>query len=204
MPLYSVTHCMCLQAWYDQKYMRSQHCLFKNTGLFQRNVWENVTVSLGQRQTNNDGSMLLWNLSAPCRLEGEVWPCQKEVSCKEKKGFRQQLGNGTWKQNSKGLWEITGAFEGIDLQPSPCVMVKVKGMGRELGPFCFTNTDRWRWSLLVVGVMLLVCLTVLIIYLLRDFIKKWVWSCHHGGFVKIGRKCHVVLLSPPDVDDSVS
>ncbi|XP_018536982.1 interleukin-17 receptor C [Lates calcarifer] len=204
MPLYSVTHCMCLQTWYDQEYRRSQHCLFKNKGLFQRNVWENVTVSLGQRQTNNDGTMLLWNLSAPCRLESEVWPCQKEVSCREKKGFRQQLGNGTWKQNSKGLWEITGTFEGIDLQPSPCVMVKVEGMGRELGPFCFTNTDRWRWSLLVVGVMMLVCLTVLIIYLLRDFIKKWVWSCHHGGFVKIGRKGRVVLLSPPDVDDSVS
>lgn len=32
--------------------------------------------------------------------------------------------------------------------------------------------DRWHWSLLVVGVMLLVCLTVLLFYLLHGFVKS--------------------------------
>ncbi|XP_019957063.2 uncharacterized protein il17rc [Paralichthys olivaceus] len=203
-PLHSVTHCMCLQTWYDQNLMRSQRCPFTNMDFSQRNVWQNVSVSVGQGQTNQHGTLLLWNLSAPCRLEGEVWPCRKEDSCREMRGLRQQLANKPWRQNSKGLWEKTGSFEDIDLQLFPCVMVKVKGMGHELGPFCFKDTDRWRWSLLVVFVMLLVCLSMLVFYILHGFVKKWVWSWHHGGFVKIGREGHVLLLSPPDVDDGVS
>lgn len=205
-PLYCVTPCMCFQVWDedDQRPRRSLSCPFINTDFLQRNMWQNVSVSVNQGQMNNYLSMLWWNISAPCRLEGEVWPCYKENSCKEVKGFRQQLTNGMWRQNSKGQWEKKGVFEDINLQLSPCVMVKVKGMGHELGPFCFNNTDRWRWSLLVVGVMLLVGLTVLLFCLLRDSVKKWVWSWHHGRFVEIGRRRHVVLLSPPDVDDGVS
>ncbi|XP_035518058.1 interleukin-17 receptor C [Morone saxatilis] len=208
-PLYSVTHCMCFQVW-DEKnegLRRTESCPFINRPSedIQRNLWQNVSVSVGQGQTNDYLSMLWWNLSAPCRLEGEVWPCHKESHCREIKDFKQQLTNETWIQNRKGMWEKNGVFEDINLQLSPCVMVKVKGMAHDLGPFCFNNTDRWRWSLLVVGVMLLICLTVLIFYLFHDFVKKWVWSWHHGGFVKIGRKqLHVVLLSPPDVDDGVS
>ncbi|XP_027135564.1 uncharacterized protein il17rc [Larimichthys crocea] len=205
-PLYSVTPCMCFQAWEedDQRLRRSQSCPFINTNFLQKNVWQNVSVSVRQGQMIDGLSMLWWNLSAPCRLEGEVWPCHKVSSCKEMKGFRQQLTNGTWTQNRKGHWVKMGVFEDIDLQHSPCVMVNVKGMGYELGPFCYKNTDRWHWSVLVVGVMVLVCLTVLLFYLLHDFVKKWVWSWHHGRFVEIGRKSHVVLLSPPDVDDGVS
>ncbi|XP_042349936.1 interleukin-17 receptor C [Plectropomus leopardus] len=205
-PLNSVTPCMCLQVWDEdgQRSRRTLSCPFVNTSFLKNNVWQNVSVSLSRGQMHNRQSMLSWNLSAPCRLEGEVWPCVKENSCREMKGFRQQLGSGTWTQNNKGLWEITGVFENIDLQLSPCVMVKVQGMGDDRDPVCFTNSDRHRWSLLVVGVILLLCLTVLIVYLLCDFVKKWVWSCRHGGLVKIGRKGHVVLLSPPDVDDVVS
>ncbi|KAK9528982.1 hypothetical protein VZT92_013105 [Zoarces viviparus] len=203
-PLYSVTPCMCLQVWNEGEERRSRSCPFINTGFLQKNVWHNVSVSVIEGQMGNDHTMLWWNMSAPCRLEGEVWPCHKENTCREMKGLRQQLANGTWIQNSKGQWETRGLFEEIKLQYSPCVMVKVTGMGDELGPFCVKNTGRWRWSLLVVGVMLLLCSTVLAFYLLHDFVKKWVWSCRHGGFVKIGRKGHVVLLSPPDVDDRVS
>ncbi|TDH14047.1 hypothetical protein EPR50_G00039090 [Perca flavescens] len=213
-PLHSVTPCMCLQVWDedDQRSMRTQSCPFiNNTDSLQRSVWQNVSVFVSQGQMNNYHTMLSWNLSAPCRLGGEVWPCQKENSscCREMKGFRQQLENGTWRQNSKGHWETIRVFEDIHVQLSTCVMVEVKGMGHELGPFCLKNSlladDRSRWILLFVGVMLLVCLAVLMFYLLHDFVKKWAWSWHHGGFVKIGRKGHmVVLLSPPDVDDGVS
>ncbi|XP_034389790.1 uncharacterized protein il17rc [Cyclopterus lumpus] len=203
-PLYSVTTCMCLQVWNEVQLRRSLSCPFINTDFLQKNVWQNVSVSVRQGQMSNYRPMLWWNLSAPCRLEGEVWPCLRETTCREIKGFRQQLANSTWRQNSKGQWEKTGVFEEIKLQLSPCVMVKVKGMGDELGPFCLKNSGRRRWILLVVGIMLLVCLTVLVCYLLHDFVKKWVWSWGHGGLVKIGRRGHVVLLSPPDMDDRVS
>ncbi|XP_062420052.1 uncharacterized protein il17rc isoform X2 [Pungitius pungitius] len=185
-PLDSVTPCTCLQVWKEDKLRRSQSCPFVHTDVLQRNVRDNVSVSmsLGQAKYLNH-SMLWWNLTAPCRLEGEVWLCNNEHTCRQMEGFKQQLANNTWKQNSKGQW------------------VKLKGMGA-LPLFCLENTDRWRWSLLVVGLMLLVCVTVLAFYFLHDAVKEWVWSCRHGGFVKISSEGHVVLLSPPDVDHSVS
>ncbi|XP_047438385.1 uncharacterized protein LOC125006421 [Mugil cephalus] len=205
-PLYSVTPCTCLQVWHEDggRSTRSQHCPFKNTSLLQNNIWKNVSVSVRQDLMNNDGTKLSWNLTAPCRLEGEVWLWDDEISCKDKLTCRQQLENGPWKQNRRGLWRKKGVFENITPKLSPCVMVQVKGMEHKLGPFCVDGPGRWRWSLLVVGVMLVVCLTVIIFYFLRDFVKKWAWSWHHGGFVKVGRKGHVVLLSPPDADALVS
>lgn len=71
---------------------------------FQGNVWQNVSMSVDPDLMNNHRSMLRWNLSAPCRLEGEVWPCHEQGSCREVHGFRQQLTNSTWRQNSKGHW----------------------------------------------------------------------------------------------------
>lgn len=70
----------------------------------QKNVWRNVSVSLVQRRMITLGNMLVWKLSAPCRLEGEVWPCHKtaglgENSCKELEGFRKQLDDTSWQQN---------------------------------------------------------------------------------------------------------
>ncbi|KAF7660772.1 hypothetical protein LDENG_00276020 [Lucifuga dentata] len=209
-PLYSVTTCTCFQVWWDKgdhRSRRSVSCPFINhTDVFQMNVWKNLTVSVVHGQMSDHGEMLLWNLSAPCRLEAEVWPCHRtagEKGCKEIKGFRQQVVNRNWRRNSKGHWEKFGVFEDINLQLSPCVMVKVKRMEHELEPFCFKDTGRWRWSLLVVAMVLLVCLTALISCLLHDTVKRWVWSWHHGGFVKSG-KGHVVLLSPPEVDGVVS
>ncbi|XP_028262445.1 uncharacterized protein LOC114436404 isoform X2 [Parambassis ranga] len=201
-PLRSVTPCMCLQVWEEDGQMskRSLLCPFNKTDylhVLQKNIWHNVLVSVSRGRMRDFGTILSWNLSAPCRLEGEVRLNDKENS-------RQQLINGTWRQNSKGHWAITGVFDSIDLQPLPCVKVRVKGAEHELGPFCVDTPNRLRWTLLVVGVLMLVCLTVLMFYVLHGFVKRWVWSCHHGGFVKIGRKGHVVLLSPPDEDSGVS
>ncbi|XP_067341676.1 uncharacterized protein [Channa argus] len=201
------------QVWdKDRSSRRLSICPFKNEGtavnvsfskLIQGNVWHNVSVSVGYGRMNNHGPMLGWNLSAPCRLEGDVWPCHQEHSCRELQGYRQQLENSTWTQNSKGLWETKGVFEDINLQLSPCVMVHVKGMGHDLGPFCLHHTVRWRWSLLLVAVMLLFCFTVLVVYFPNDFLKS-AKSCFQGRFMKIIRKGHVVLLSPPDADDGLS
>ncbi|XP_040060997.2 uncharacterized protein LOC120835809 isoform X1 [Gasterosteus aculeatus] len=202
-PLYSVTPCMCFQVLNTKDELRRpQICPFVNTDSLRGNVWQNVSVSMRLGQVNNAHSMLRWNLSAPCRLEGEVWLCHNELPCREVEGFRQQLATSTWRQNSQGQWVKKGVFDKIKIHLSPCVMVKLEG--KVLGPFCLENTGRWRWSLLVVGLMLLVFLTVLAFYFLHDVVKEWVWSCRHGGFVKISNKGHVVLLSPPDVDDSVS
>ncbi|XP_069559436.1 interleukin-17 receptor C [Brachyistius frenatus] len=207
-PLYSVTPCTCLQVWDDDERtsVRTQHCPFNKTNVLhvvQKNIWENVSVSVRPGKMTDYSTMLSWNLSAPCRLEGEVCLSHRGNGCRETNTFRQQLKKDTWKQNSKGHWEKTGVFENINLQLTPCVMVKVKGAQHELGPFCFENTGRWRWSLLVVGVMLLVCLTALMFYLLHDLVKKWVWSWNNGGLVQIDRTGHVVLLSPPDMYDGV-
>lgn len=199
-PLYSVTPCMCFQAWRenDQRSTRSKSCPFETSDLqIQKNVWHNISVSLAKGQINNYGTMLWWNLSAPCRLSGEVWLCHGQ-------GIKQQLSNGTWRQNKEGLWERPGVFEDIDTQLPPCVMVQVEGMERELGPYYLNNSNRQRWILLLVCLMLLACLTVLVFYLLQGSMKKWAWSCRHGGFVKIEGKSHVVLVSPPDVDEGVS
>lgn len=82
------------------------------------------------------------------------------------------------------------------------VQVEVKGMGSVLGPYCTGESDvfyyfrgscrlthlflhlgtgicfvilaagRWRWSLLIIGLLLLVCLTVLMFCLLRVYVKS--------------------------------
>lgn len=202
-PLYSVASCMCFMVWYHDSLVRSKVCPFTDTDFSRRAVWKNVSVTVRQGQTINYSTSLLWNLSAPCRLKGEVWPCYKENSCKEINGFRQQLKNGTWSSNGKGFWENVGAFADVDLELSPCVMVKIEGMTQQLGPFCFRNTDRHHWTPLLILMVIVMSLTMFLLLTCRGLIKKWVWSCHHGGFVKIGKKAHVILLSPPDNSDGV-
>ncbi|KAG7273350.1 hypothetical protein CRUP_030248, partial [Coryphaenoides rupestris] len=110
-PLSAVTTCLCLQAWWrvgDQTSRRAMSCPFKNhtEALIQRNEWEKLSVSLALVERSK--TLLLWNLSAPCRLDAE---------------------------------EIPGAFEDFDHRFPPCVMVKVNGMGYELGPFCTINSS---------------------------------------------------------------
>ncbi|KAM4582852.1 uncharacterized protein il17rc isoform 1-T2 [Fundulus diaphanus] len=209
-PLYSVAHCMCIQAWdeSDEISIRSQICPFERTGLpshLQNPTWKNVSVNVRLTQLNDGSAVLLWNLTAPCRLDGEVSLHGKPGIPKGGNERKQRFAAvSQWKQNSEDLWERQGAFQNVDERISQCVMVKINGTHQEFGPFCAVDNGRWHWTLLVVGIMLLVCLTTLMIYFLRDYVKKWVWSWRHGGFVKIGRKGHVVLLSPPDVDNAVS
>ncbi|KAM9409511.1 uncharacterized protein KZ484_001697 isoform 2-T2 [Pholidichthys leucotaenia] len=211
-PLYSVTPCMCLQVWEEDEQIstRSLSCPFTNTDyqhILQKNIWENVSVSGRLAKMSNFGTMLLWNVSAPCMLSGEMWLLYRDGSNGIKNTtLRKKLSKKKWRQNSRGHWMNTVEFENIDLQPTPCVMVKIEGMEHKLDLFCFEKEtdDRSRWSLLVIGVMLLVCLTAFLFYFLHGSVKEWVWSCRHGGLVKIGRKGHVLLLSPPDVDSLVS
>uniref|UniRef100_A0A3Q4M5E7 SEFIR domain-containing protein n=1 Tax=Neolamprologus brichardi TaxID=32507 RepID=A0A3Q4M5E7_NEOBR len=196
LPLYSVTRCMCLQLWYEdgQRSTRSLQCPFNSLHESQKNIWENITVSKPHVQMTSFGEMLSWNVSAPCRLDGKVWLLKKHS--RSRSAFSQQLENGTaWKQNIKGLWVNTFVFENVPLRPLPCLMVKVKGMEHDLGPFCFDNNGRYMSHFKN-------CKRIAFFYFLkRDFIFFY-WQ--HGGIVKIGKMRHVVLLSPPDVDDATS
>lgn len=207
-PLESVTPCTCVQAWRvdDQMTVRSRSCPFKNNTTLRLNLWKKFILSVAKGYRDNY-TMLWWNVSAPCRLEGEVWPCERTPGptvCAERKGFRQQLRNDQWKQNSKGLWEILGVFAQINLKNHPCVMIKINEMEYARGPFCYNNISRWRWSLFAVAVMLLLSLTLLITFCLRNFIKKSVCSLCHGGPFKPVHKANVLVLSPPDSDGMVS
>uniref|UniRef100_A0A3B3ZDB5 SEFIR domain-containing protein n=1 Tax=Periophthalmus magnuspinnatus TaxID=409849 RepID=A0A3B3ZDB5_9GOBI len=188
-PLESLTPCTCFQAWREEErqMVRSRSCPFKNNITLRPYIWKNVTLSV-QKGFYNSSTSLLWNVSAPCRFEGELWPCERTPGftvCTEMKGFKQPLENVSWIQNSKGVW------------------LQIKGMEGELGPFCY-NIDRWRWSLFAVAAMLLFSVTLLVTFYLRNFVKKSViWSRCHGGLVKI-HQAHVLVLSPPDSSGEVS
>lgn len=202
-PLHSITPCMCFQVWEKDGGSRSRSCPFSHNRTFQRNIWENISVSVSKGFMNNNNTMLSWKVSAPCKVDGEVWACERipgPYSCTNIKGFKQRLAAGSWRQDNKGFWETTSEFD----QNLTCVMVQINDMEHKMGPFCCDNVDRWRWSLFAVAVMLLVSLTLLITFFFRDFVKKWAWSWRHGGFVKIGKRGHVLVLSPPEDDAVVS
>ncbi|XP_046882021.1 interleukin-17 receptor C-like isoform X3 [Hypomesus transpacificus] len=198
-PLHSVSPCMCIQMWWDkvdERSHRSESCPFKKTEGFQRNVWANVSVSVVRGQMNSGGSMLSWNVSTPCRLEAEVWLCQRDAGvggCREQGSSRQPLSNGPWMENRKGLWQVQGAFEDIESHVDLCMMVKIQGMDKNIGPFCpNVYTSRWRMSLLVLVIVLLIGIAVLGICFLHSTVK------HAGG------EGHIMLLSPPDAEGPVS
>lgn len=195
-PLESVAPCTCFQAWKEDNQIRSRICPFRNNSTLRLNMWKNLKLSV-----DKDDTMLWWNMSAPCRLQGEVRACERTpastVCTETKTTTRQQLGRDLWRQKANGVWEQLGVIENHS-----CVMINIREMRYEMGPFCYNNINRWRWSLFAVAVMLLLSLTLLITFCLRNFIKKSVRSCR-AGFVKIN-KTHVLVLSPPDSGQEVS
>lgn len=199
-PLESVMPCTCFQAWKKDDQIRSRICPFRNNLTLRLKLWETMTLSVAM-----DDTMLWWNVSAPCRLQGEVRACERtpaSTSCTETKTttgnrLRQQLGRDLWRQKASGLWVQLGVIENYS-----CVMINISELGLEKGPVCYNNINRLHWSLFAVAVMLLLALTLLITFCLRNFIKKSVRSWH-SGFVKVN-KTHVLVLSPPDSGQEVS
>lgn len=98
------------EGWEDGRFIRAASCCtadvcwFLLSDFFMRNVWENVSVSVVQAEMIDGRPLLRWSLSAPCRLDGEVWPCCPLRGCAELQGLRQHLGNGPWKQDLRGHW----------------------------------------------------------------------------------------------------
>ncbi|CAL9704753.1 unnamed protein product [Knipowitschia caucasica] len=208
LPLDSMAPCTCFQAWkHTDPQLRSITCPFENNLTINHgpNILKNFTLTV-ENNIYKSITRLRWKMAAPCWLEGEVWPCKRTRGhhvCTEIETFRQQIGKDQWEKSSTGLWEKTDVFSNITLKNHPCVMLKIKGVKEEMGPYCYNSIHRWRWSVFGVAMMLLFTVALLITFCLRDFIKKSVWSWRHGGFVKI-HKARVLVLSPPDSDGDVS
>lgn len=61
---------------------------------------------MAQHQTREGGVGLSWNVTAPCRLEAEVWLCKREQpgsQCEEVRSSRQRVHDG-WIPTRKGHW----------------------------------------------------------------------------------------------------
>ncbi|XP_051957032.1 uncharacterized protein LOC127625715 [Xyrauchen texanus] len=173
-PLKSVTHCMCFQAWKERS-PRSEYCPFKENAEFRQNVLDNMSVSVEHTKTYNGQPVLSWNLTAPCRLKAELWPCQVEADgqCREVDGFRQQCCNKTnWEENITALW-ASGKFVNITSRNHQqlCVMLQVDG--KILHYYCQHPLERQFWSLLVFLPLFIVFLAIFGILLLVNKLK---WS----------------------------
>lgn len=71
----------------------------------------NVHVSVAERQMRDGVAGLIWNVTAPCRLEAELWLCKKDLPgghCDEVKGSRQKLElTVDWTLTRNGHWVKT-------------------------------------------------------------------------------------------------
>ncbi|KAL1264948.1 hypothetical protein QQF64_002975 [Cirrhinus molitorella] len=183
-PLSSITDCMCFQAWKNDS-VRVEICPFEeNKTEFKDNVLSNMSVSLAHIKMNDGEPVLSWNLTAPCRIRAELWPCQMKADgkCTEVKGFRQKCCKN-WEENSTALW-ASGKFVNISSrdQQQHCVMLKVDG---KIARYCQHPVERRYWSLLVLLPLALVCLTAFAVLLLVNKLKwslsEWDRRCHSQG-----------------------
>lgn len=66
------------------------------------NMQHSVSATLVESQLRDGGIGLIWNVSAPCILEAEVWLCKKGQvggQCEEVMGSRQRL-QAKWDERS--------------------------------------------------------------------------------------------------------
>ncbi|MCI4389935.1 hypothetical protein PGIGA_G00116800 [Pangasianodon gigas] len=208
-PLHAVTHCMCFQAWRknteNEKSSRSEICPFENHKGIRRNAVKNVSLSVRHSETNEGRPALSWNMSAPCRLEAEVWPCQMAVSlgggCWEVPGFRQNISTG-WEENISTVW-TSGAF--LDVRTTnnllPCVMFKVDG--EMFGPVCERYAHRGRWICLVFVMLLVFILLAVGVFVFRYKLKEWL-SNSNPKHQSRGLHGEVLLVHSSGSDSSLS
>ncbi|XP_029993623.1 interleukin-17 receptor C [Sphaeramia orbicularis] len=204
----SVVPCLCFQVWWKEKTLRKQYCPFQNQQAAQERMQRRVSVSMVESPVREGGSVLIWNVTAPCRLEAEVWLCKRDPAggqCKEIAGSRQTLKNHShagWRATRNGHWK-SGEFNGSS-HPLLCVQMKIRGAHSQLDPHCPFATSRWRWILPLLIGFPLICLSVLGAYLAQGVLKGYVWKCLKEDDVKgaVGGG-HVVLLYPPDDEQAL-
>ncbi|XP_048874142.1 interleukin-17 receptor C isoform X2 [Brienomyrus brachyistius] len=198
-PFHSVTPCLCIQAWWMKTdALRVNSCPFSDLKEFFNNTWKNISLLVEPVQSNGGDTVLTWNLSTPCRVEAELWLCEKMVegalqSCKEKKGSRVHLRkdqDSEWSVSSRGHLG-KGEFNQIFPHPMLCVAAKIYRMSGELAIQCPFAAPRRNWSLLVLVTLLLICLVVFLASVL------------HGSFKGDANRGHMVLLFPPDTEPAL-
>ncbi|XP_056131337.1 uncharacterized protein wu:fl23c11 [Lampris incognitus] len=203
-PSNAVVPCLCFQVWWKGQGLHKEFCPFKYQQDALERMQNNVSVSMEESVARGEGTVLTWNVTAPCRLEGELWLCKKASAgglCEEVTGSRQRLHNhrqAGWRASRNGHWK-KGEFANVSRHPSLCVQIKVHGMDSNLEPQCPFATPRWRWSLPIIVVLLLICLAILGACVIHGFIKGYVWRWVKEDDIKgaIGGR-HVVLLYPGD------
>ncbi|CAJ1084920.1 interleukin-17 receptor C isoform X1 [Xyrichtys novacula] len=206
-PSHSVAPCLCFQSWWKGKELRREFCPFKDEQDAMEKMQQNVSLSVVESQMREGVVGLSWNVTAPCWLEAEVWPCMKDPvgdHCEEVMGFRQRLHShehAGWRATRRGHWK-TGEFN-ISSHPLLCIQLTIHGMKSYLEPHCPFTKPRWRWVVPLLIALLLICIIILGAYLLQGVSHGYVWRWLKEDEVKgaVGGG-HVVLLYPPD-DDQV-
>ncbi|XP_034162885.2 interleukin-17 receptor C isoform X3 [Pangasianodon hypophthalmus] len=216
-PMSSVAPCLCFQIWRVDG-PRKMFCPFINKTALSVS---NVSVSVVESSTH-DGAMainstaLVWNITAPCRLEAEIHLCKKTSSSSKDCHVTDDLRNSRHythgRQHSKWIlvnkqhWQSQGEFAQVERHPSLCVQIKVKGIEGHFDLVCPFEVTRTHWSLFLLVSVLVMCLAVLGAYVLQGLLKagwifKWLKMDSISSRVGDGQ---VVLLYPPDADSAVA
>ncbi|KAI4894077.1 hypothetical protein NFI96_032947 [Prochilodus magdalenae] len=214
-PMSYAAPCLCFQVWWKTSKFRKEFCPFNDTVL----SGLNVSVSAVEQTKTNYGTVhknttaVVWNITAPCRLEAEIQLCKKTVSgtgCHEihdsaktrPHTHRHHHLKWTWVNQQ---WLSQGEFVGVERHPSLCVQFKVKGMEGHFKRVCPFEVTRTHWSSVFLVCVVLMCLTVLGVYAVQGALKGWVFRWLKVDDIRgaVGGR-QVVLLYPPDADSGLA
>ncbi|XP_029975745.1 uncharacterized protein LOC115408918 [Salarias fasciatus] len=200
-PSHLIVPCLCFKVWWTGSDLQGKYCPFNSQQDALQRMWHNVTVSLEESGARGG---LTWNVTAPCRLDAELWLCKMDPAgghCEEVTGSRQKLLSD-WRATRRGHWQA-GEFN-LSSQPLFCIQMQIKGMESYLEPHCPFTTSHSRWGLALLVALLLVFLAVLGAYFIQGILRGYVWRWLKEEDVKgaVGGG-HVLLLYSPDDDRSL-
>ncbi|XP_038127467.1 uncharacterized protein wu:fl23c11 [Cyprinodon tularosa] len=201
-----IAPCLCFLVWLQDKNIRGMYCPFTNQPDALKRMQHNVSVIMVESQWRSGNTGLSWNVTSPCKVKAEVRLCKKDMAggqCEEVAGSRQMLETTGWITAHKVHWQA-GEFLNSSSHPLLCVQVKTEGMVVFSEPQCPFEIHRVRWTLPILVGFILICLTILGVYLIGGILKGYVWRWLKDDDVRdaVGG-VHVVLLSPPDDDERV-
>ncbi|KAM3618137.1 uncharacterized protein V6R79_016182 [Siganus canaliculatus] len=208
-PSSHVAPCLCFQVWWKgMNELRQELCPFRHQQDLLERMQQNVSMSVAESQLRDGGSGLSWNVTAPCRLNAEVWLCMKDLAgggCEEVNGSRQRLHghiHAGWRATRYGHWK-TGEFN-VSSHPQLCMQMWIHGMESYLEPQCPFAVSRLRWSLALFLGLLFVCLVILGVYFIQGVLKGYMWKWIKEDDVKgaVGGG-YVLLLYSPDDDQAL-
>uniref|UniRef100_A0A3B4AJQ2 SEFIR domain-containing protein n=1 Tax=Periophthalmus magnuspinnatus TaxID=409849 RepID=A0A3B4AJQ2_9GOBI len=204
--LNSAAPCLCFQVWWQDSKLRRKYCPFKNQQVAIERMMHNVSVAL-MESARGGSSVLLWNVSAPCRLKADVWLCKRDVvsrdKCQEVTGSRQKLdGHGDWFTTHGNHWVIKQIV--TDKIFICCYQYKIIKYFLIFAFQMIFSVSRWRRIVLLFVALLLASVSILgaccIHALIKGFAWRWLKDDDVKGAVGGG---HVVLLYPPDDEQAL-